>query len=386
MLDMNKCNYRSAVIASSIVLFVILIAVLSKHPSSGSSRGKEPIRIGLAIGLTGYAANWGSGEQKAVELALDEYSAKLDVPIKLVVEDTKSDGIGTVNAIQKLVEVDHVQAIIGPTWGDSFQGGLPIAEKAKVAMISPSAAMEAIENRGSFGYFFSTWWPQQQEVSALASRITKDHAKTVYIIHDQDSFNLKFSDMFQDAIASADPGIRIQRVTAPISANDFRTYVTKIKDAKPDAIFALFQDTGSVGSLMKQLKEQGVVAKVYSSTSAQNEGNLKKFPGYFDGLRYSYPSYEDDSRYAALKRKFIEKYGSGADEGPAFVNAYNASVVLLESIKAGARTGEEIRKALGKIRMPGVGVEELSFDMNNQIGNVTYLIKTVKGNSFVRLD
>ena len=109
-----------------------------------------PIKIGLAVGLTGYAANWGEGEVKAIELALDKYRGQISDPVELIIEDTKSEGLDTVNATKKLIDVDKGVAIIGPTWGDSFQGGYPLAEQAHVAVISSSAALEAVENKNDF--------------------------------------------------------------------------------------------------------------------------------------------------------------------------------------------------------------------------------------------
>ena len=362
-----------------IVLAVIIGIIFSvaKKPQTDS------FKIGVAAGLTGYAANWGEGEIKAYEFAYDEVKDKLPFKIEFVVENTESEGVGTVNAIKKLIDVDKVSAILGPTWGDSFQGGFPLAERAKVAVVMPSGALEALENKSDFSYLFSTWPPQDDEAQALIAHMKKAGLKKISVVHDEDAFNTKFGLIFAD-MAKAQ-GLAVTDLSMPIGTTDFRTHLAKIKAEDSDAILILMSDTSAIGPFMKQMKELGVVRKVYSTTSSQNEDHLTKFPGQFDGLFYSFPGYVDDVKYEELHMRLVEKYGSNAAEGPSFVNAYNAAKILLEAIKQGARTGEEIRDKLYTISTPGVGIPQVSFDKNGQVGDVPFFIKNIQGNKFLEI-
>lgn len=367
------------------ILVLILIVIGGWYYFSNKDESPEnTIKIGLAVGLTGYATNWGEGEVKAVELALEEYKNRLPYEVILVIEDTESDGNGTVNAMKKLVEIDRVRAIIGPTWGDSFQGGYPITEDAQIPVISTSAAFEALGDTNPYHYAFSTWWPQEQEALVLVEHMAARGITKVTALHDQDAFNSKIVDIFID-VANQRGGFEITRESVPVGTNDFRTEVVKVRARGDHAVLALFQDTGSVGPLMKQLREQNTNTKVYTTTSAQNEENLEKFPGLFDGLFYSFPSYTNDLLYLDIHERFIEKYGTDAAEGPAFVNAYNAAVMLFEVLANGARSGEEIRDDLREIHVAGIGTDDLYFNDNGQIGDIAFIIKTVENNQFIEV-
>lgn len=346
---------------------------------------EEKIKIGVAIGATGYAANWGEGELRAIQIALDEYQSKIGAPVELIVEDTNSDDVGTVNAITKLVNVDKVQAIIGPTWGDSFQGGLPIAENAHVVLLTPSSAIETITDKPQYSYLFSTWWPQDPEVEVLLADMKKSNFKRLAVLSDQDAFNTQIADRLAAAANAASAGYVVDRTSVPIATNDFRTYIAKIKSHKPDAVFVQFLDGSLMGILAKQMKEQGLTVQIYGTPDAENADNLAKFPGYYDGMKYAFPSYANDPSYRELLQKLKDKFGAEAVQSPSFVNAYNASIMLFEVLKAGARTGTEIRDELQKVHMSGVGSKDLYFDKNGQLGDVTFIMKAIQGNTFVEL-
>jgi hypothetical protein len=86
-----------------------------------------------------------------------------------------------------------------------------------------------------------------------------------------------------------------------------------------------------------------------------------------------------------LLKKLTTKYGQDASQGPSFVNAYNAAVMLMEVLKNGARTGQEIRDALNKVHVSGIGSKNLSFDSHGQVQNVTFIMKEIQDNQFIEL-
>lgn len=209
-----------------LVIIWLIVFVVRKEPETDNG----VFKIGVASGLTGYAANWGTGEVNVIRLLVEEHQNDLPYIIDVIVEDTKVTGLGTVNAFKKLVDFDAVDVIIGPTWGDSFQGGYPIAEKAEIPVISPSAAFESLGDANPYPFAFSTWWPQPQEAQALVDHMKERGITAVHVLHDADAFNTKFTDIF---IEHAEGGeLLATRSSVPIGTNDFRTEITKLKIIK----------------------------------------------------------------------------------------------------------------------------------------------------------
>lgn len=373
------------IIWSVIIILVIIVAVIAIASRSRTVSGT--ISIGAALGLSGYASEWGEGEQKAIQLAVDAVNNKGGISGKKIIittEDTLSTGGGTVNAITKLVSIDNVVAIIGPTWGDSFQGGFPITEKNHIPVITPSGALEAVENKSQLPYLFSTWWPQELELHTLATYLNSHNLKKVALINDIDPFNRKAIGLFSSEAENLGLTI-VEREEVPVGTSDFRTVISKIKARDPQAIFIELQDTASIGPFNKQLKELGTNAVVFGTTNIENPDNLKKFPGLFDGVIYSFPHMTDTPSYKSFATAFNTKYGIDPS-GPSIVNAYNATLILIAALEKGATTGEEIKNQLETIHTNGVGVTDLSFDSNGQINGVQFDIKTVKDGKFVILE
>ena len=102
--------------------------------------------------MTGAAAAFGTAELNGVRLALEEINARggvNNIPIQLVVENTASSNLQTVNAITKLLAIDKVKYIIGPTWLDSFAGALPVVKSHGAILITPSAAVSVLKKINS---------------------------------------------------------------------------------------------------------------------------------------------------------------------------------------------------------------------------------------------
>lgn len=102
--------------------FLIVFAV-----SSNSLAEVPRVSLGAALALTGNAAPFGNEELRGAQLAISEVNAKGKIILELKVEDTASSGLGTVNAVTRLIEIARTKIVVGPTWLDSFQGALPIA-------------------------------------------------------------------------------------------------------------------------------------------------------------------------------------------------------------------------------------------------------------------
>jgi branched-chain amino acid transport system substrate-binding protein len=65
-------------------------------------------------------------------------------PLKLIIEDTKSDEGQAVLAVRKLLEKDNVMAIIGPSATGESMAVVPIMEKAEAPLISCAAALSIV--------------------------------------------------------------------------------------------------------------------------------------------------------------------------------------------------------------------------------------------------
>ena len=373
------CKKKFALCAGAMATVIVYYAFFGVHKTD------DRIRLGGAFGLSGNCAAWGEGEMKAAQMAVDESNASGGIngkKINFIIEDTQCENKTTVNAIKKLISADGVQAIIGPTWGDAYQGASAVLHNAKIAGVSPDTAMEALElEHQPIDYIFSTFAPQRKEITALQTYAIKTGIKKIAMVWDQDSYSTMMNRLFKEAA----PGVGIvvtNEHEMPIGTQDFRTIIAKIKNTNPNGIFISFLAPHTKASFLKQIKELGFMGKILSAADIQDDSVLKSFGSLMDGVIYTYPVVNVGQE--AFRAAYRTKYNADP-QGPAAVNAYDAVRIIAEALRGGAVTGTEIRDALLRIRINGAFVPDLRFDEKHQVAGGVFEIKTVRNGAFVPL-
>jgi ABC-type branched-subunit amino acid transport system substrate-binding protein len=205
--------------------------------------------------------------------------------------------------------------------------------------------------------------------------------KTLAIINDHDPFDAQLGDVLQKDAQTK--GITIvDREQLPIDTNDFRTEIVKIKQLHPDALFVEINNVAGLGPFMKQVKQLGLAARVFSSPDAQNQDAVSKFGTYMEGMTYPFLVSPTGTQYADFVNEYQTKYGT-LPSGPSVIPAYNAIAALIAVLKTGARTGPEIKAALQNVNIPGLGVSSVSFNELGQIKEADFQMKMIHDSQFV---
>lgn len=371
----------------SIWVFIVIVLVaggwwLAKQPKTEG----ETIKLGAALGLSGICAEFGEGELKAVTLAVEEANKAGGVngkQIELVSEDTLCENKGTVNATQKLLNVDKAVAIVGPTWGDSFQGGYPLAREAKIVSVSPSTAIEALEISGQpVNFAFSTWFPARRETDVLQKHILSKGLKKVMLVHDQDPFGIMSARVFEERAKQNGIEIIAEHEVA-VETSDFRTIIAKVKEKKSDAVFASFITPESKAIFIQQARQLGIKTPVLSTAEIQNPSLLASFSNVLEGVIYTYPKGAEG--FDTFASKYKGRFGV-EPEGPSASNAYDAMNILVAAMRNAGTDGVALERELLSIELPGVTYDTLKFSEKHQIAGGEFEIKTVRNGQFVTVE
>jgi branched-chain amino acid transport system substrate-binding protein len=376
----NK-NQREHMPLMKQVLGILLLLLLASCTTQN-----EAIKIGGAFSLSGDAADWGNDELKATQLAIDEANAEggiNGVPIKLVVEDTATDAKGTLNAVQKLISVDEVQVIIGPTWADSFAQIIgPVAEENKVVILTPSGAVDVAEAERDLPYFFSTFYPQRVEMETHMKFLKERGYKRVAVLYDQDPFDTAVAEEYMRA--AKEMGVETFAFEVPTDTKDYRTVLAKAREQNPDHIFAIIFEVGNYGAMLKNMHELGMNLELSSTASAQTNELLENYGQYAEGKVYFATPDLSSNAYKEFEKRFTEKYGQ-PPSGATAANAYDATRIVITALRSGARSGSEIKASLDTISIAGTFVDEIDFTENGQIETAAYTIKTVRNQTYAEL-
>jgi len=126
------------------VLVVSALAVAScggkaengSETTAGQATG-TPIKVGAVFGLTSFMSYDAPDSLKGVQLRLEQANNQVaGRPIELIVEDNASDPAVALEKTKKLVEVDHVDAILGPLFSTAAYGMADYLKTSKVPLVT----------------------------------------------------------------------------------------------------------------------------------------------------------------------------------------------------------------------------------------------------------
>src|SRR5262245_55271677 len=113
----------------------------------------DPIRIGEFASLTGKEATYGQTVHKGTVLAIEELNAAgglLGRPLELVTEDNQSKAGESATVVKKLISRDKVIAVLGDLTSGRTLEAAPIAQTAKIPLISPGATNVSVTSKGNY--------------------------------------------------------------------------------------------------------------------------------------------------------------------------------------------------------------------------------------------
>ena len=249
---------RMALVALAAVLAVLMLAALACGESD------DTYTIGVMESLTGPGETYGNVAVNAKQLAVDEINAAGGINgrmLELIVEDSKCGAQDSITAYKKLTDVDGVKIILGTSCSGAMLGAAPLAEEDGVILFSGLATSSDIANAGD--YIFRTsindlllgvdtgnvlWADGIRNLATITE--TTDYAEGV-----RRTTVAQFEKRGGTVVAEERYGSEV---------TDFRSQLTKLINANPDAIHIAAQSEASGGAIVKQVRELGYEGPLYS--------------------------------------------------------------------------------------------------------------------------
>lgn len=319
-----------AIIIILIILAVGYYLVQGSTPTGGGDDGV--ITIGFIGPLTGDAVSYGEPISNSVRMAVDDINEAGGVNgrmIEIIYEDGRCTSEDALNAAQKLVNIDGVKMIIGGVCSGETFALLPVAEEAGVVVISPSATSPDLTGVGR--YFFRNAPSDDEGGRSLAQIVTETHKK-VALISEETDYAQGFARVFRESIFLNGGEVVADENFAP-ETSDFRSILTKIKAAEPEAIFVNPQIEIAGGTIVKQARELGITAALFGSNVTGGAKSIEIAGDHIEGLVFiDAPGLNPNNPKAAA---FLDGYRTryGGEPGIEF---YTGSVYDIVSIFAQA--------------------------------------------------
>jgi branched-chain amino acid transport system substrate-binding protein len=253
----------------SFAMLAAVGAMLAVHPAPLQA-ADDTVTFGAAESFTGALAKEGHLEQEGYDFWKDWINARggLDIggkryKVAIKYYDDESNPQTAAKLVEKLIDEDHVNFILGPYGSSPSFSAAAVCERKQIPMVEGNGTSEKIFNQG-YRYVFLVGSPAKKYLWGTIEMATKrdPKPKTAAVVAANDTFSLEVQ---QGAIDNAnDHGIRVvYSAKYPAATTDLSTIVSAIKAANPDIIL----NAGHLQDallLQKSLKEQNVEAKLYA--------------------------------------------------------------------------------------------------------------------------
>ncbi len=341
-----------------VALFMMVALVLGAFAGcsgGGGTAEAETVKIGLIAPTTGQVAVYGQAVQNAVEMAVDEQNAAggiLGKQIELITYDNKGDATESVNAFNRLVDNDGIDAFIGAVISSTSLTVGPLAVEAGIPMITPTATNLDVTLVGDSVFRACYIDPYQGKVIGqfAASELG---AKTASILFNTaDDYSVGLADAFKAAFEAEGGTIVNFEGYNGATDKDFKAILTNVKAEAPDVMF-LPDYYNTVGLIADQAKEVGVEATLLGGDGW--DGVLGVSPESVEGGYFANHYAKDDP--AENVQAFIAAYNESFGELPNALAAlgYDAAEIMFAAIEsAGSTDKAAVIDAIANTSIDGV--------------------------------
>ena len=336
--------------------------------------------------LTGDVAMFGKPTLEGMKMAADEINASGGIngrKIEIVETDNRGDKQEGASVAQKLINRDHVVAILGdPTTGIS-KVVAPIAQKAGVVMLSAGATGPGLVEIGD--YIFRNTLLDSVAIPACIDYLAKDlhYTRVAIVTSDNNDYSVGLSQTFRDAARGRGIAI-VADEKVKDGDKDFSAQVTNIKAQKPDVIF--FSGYYTEGALiMKEARKQGLKTSMFGGDGLFSPEFIKlggaAVEGSMAALGFSpeQASGETATFIAAFKQKF-----NVALPGLFDAQGYDGLMMLADAMKRAHSADPKVFKAALATTRGFKGVSgTITIRANREPIKTPLCLLVVKGGRFV---
>ena len=386
-LPVRFLDSRSSVVLTLAVLTlaVLTLAVLACGGDNGPAEPTamptplSPFVIGVMESVTGPGETYGTVAVRAKQMAADQINAAGGVNgrrLEFVVEDSQCSAKDAITAYNKLTDVDGVKIILGTSCSGAMLGVAPLAEADGVVLFSGLASNPDIANAGD--YIFRTQISDVQVGINTGNVLWADGVRRLATITEATDYaegvRRTSVEQFEKRGGALVAGERYGS-----DVTDFRSQLTKLLHADPDALHIAPQSEFAAGTIIKQARELGYQGPVYAETVSVGTTALESAGEAATGMKAITADLDPDNKKAqevlANFRKRYDYVTLPWHLGSAYDDVYIAAECLKQTNDD--QDADGFRDCLYGITWSGAIGDDYSFDANGEVVGLSRVVVEV---------
>jgi len=337
--------YFGKLLKGTAIGMVLIFAMMG----TGFAADKGPIKLGVAGAHSGDLASYGTPSVRAAELVVEHRNAMNGVlgrQVELLVEDDVCKPEVATNTATKLVS-QNVNVVLGHICSGATKAAMGIYKDKKVITMSPSATNPALTQSGDYPNFYRTIASDDEQ-----ARLEVDFAtdvlklKKIAVLHDKGDYGKGLAEFAKQFIEEGKKAEVVLYEGVTPGAVDYSAVVQKLKRSKAECvIFGGYHPEAS--KIVMQMRKKKMKTIFISDDGVKDDTFIKVAGKYAEGVYATGPRDTSKNPIAKAAIAAHKKKYNGEDPGAFFLNAYAATLALLNAIeKAGSTDYDAVTKAL----------------------------------------
>jgi branched-chain amino acid transport system substrate-binding protein len=319
--------------------------------NSDGAGGNRTVKVGLVVPQAGVYAALGTDLKRGWDLWLERHGNKLGGYAVTTVTADEGEGPQTgVPAVQKLLQQDQVDVLVGIVNSATALGAKDMVVEAKKLLVIANAGAGAITGAGRTPYIWRVSFTNAQVAAAMGGFLAGTTKRAYAIAPDYAAgaeaiagFSTAFTAGGGTVIGSSEPAFG--------KTQDYQPFLTRIRAAGAQATFCFFSGAEAV-SFVKQYAQFGLPARIplYGSGFLTEGGVLTAQGDAAVGVQTAL-HYSTELENPANKA-FLAAYQAKNSQAPTVfsVQAWDAANVLDRALRtATGLTGDALAAALGSV-------------------------------------
>ncbi len=376
---------KRTLIALGLTASILATAACTNTGGPGGTAGGDKVKIGVFMSLTGSTAQFGISSTNGIKMAADEVNAAGGIngkQIELLVQDDRSDAQEAATIVTKFVTQDGVHAVIGEVASSRTIAAAPIAQNAKIPLLTPSSTNPEVTKKGD--YIFRSCFIDPVQGAAMSQFAGKSLGKrrAALMVDRKNDYSTGLEKVINEIFPKFGGQVVITQ-SFQEGDTDFNGQLTSIKGANPDVIFVPAY-YGDVALIAKQARDKGLNVPLiggdgWDSAQLYTIGGQAIVGSYFTN---HYSPYDTDPKVQKFVQGYQKLYGQAPDALAA--TAYDAAHIMFDAIKrANSLDGKAIRDALAATKdFPGV-TGTVNFNANRDAVKPIMMIRVDEGGKYV---
>jgi branched-chain amino acid transport system substrate-binding protein len=359
------------------------VPILSAALLTTAALAQDPIKLGEFASLTGKEAVFGQNVTKGTRLAVEEANASggvLGRKIELITEDDQSKPGESATVVKKLISREKVAVVLGEITSGRTLEAAPIAQAAKVPLISPGATNVEVTTKGN--YIFRTCFIDdfQGTVMAKFARESLHLSKVAILSSVSSAQSVGLAKYFRERFTSGGGSISADQRYGE-GDKDFRAQLTAIKAAGADGIF-IPGYYAEAALICKQARDLGMKLPLLGVDGWESPDLIAIAGTAAEGC-YISTHYSPESQnpvVVAFNERFQKRWGVASNA--LSVLGYDTAMLAIDAIRrAGTTDGSKVRDALAATKNFPAVTGSITFDAQRN-PTKSAVVLTVKNGKF----